>query len=230
MLKPKFIQANTTTIDSRAVLLLAQPGMAFGGRVDEGQDLPGPLDEVVDPADRRLEQLAPDDRHPDHAGDRRDEVDRPEHLHPGQPRGEDARQHQRREHRRGHGEDEEDEDVAQRHPELDVASAEHPVLTEPVEVHQHLVAGLEHLVAGVGGVGAREVERHRPYVVVDADEGAAGAGGLPLEEADDEREQQRAGEEEEEADEVRRQEGESAERLLLGGARCRSGPPPGAAT
>ena len=75
---------------------------------------------------------------------------------------------------------------------------EHPVLTEPVEVHQHLVPGLEHLVAGVGRVGAREVERHHAYVVVDADEGAAGAGGLPLEEADDEREQQRAGEEEEE--------------------------------
>ena len=80
---------------------------------------------------------------------------------------------------------------------------QHPVLTEPVQVHQHLVAGVQDLAAGVAGRGTGEVDAQGLGVVVDADERPAGARRLPVVEADDQREDDRAGEEEQEPEQVR---------------------------
>jgi hypothetical protein len=202
----------------------AQPRVTLVRAIDERQDVAGAGDQVVDPADRALEHLSPDDRHTDHSGDRRHEVDRPEDLRSWKLRREDARQAERRQHRERHGEHQEDHDVAQRQPERHVAGTDQPVLPEPVEVHQYLVAGGERLDSGVGIRGIREVETERLDVVVEADEGAARAGGSPVVETDDQREDQRTGEEEEETDQVGRQEREPAQCALFARRRAEQTP------
>ena len=49
--EPESIEENTTTIANNAVLRSDNQAWPSAGRVDERQDLTGPQDDVVDPAD-----------------------------------------------------------------------------------------------------------------------------------------------------------------------------------
>ena len=144
------------------------------------------VEEVVDPADCGVEHLAPHDRDADHPRHRGDEVNGSEDLHSGQLRGEHAGQHEGWQYSERYGQQEEDHDVLQRQPELDVACADDPVLAEPVEVDQYLIAAIQHLGAGVALRRVSEVDRQRSDVVLQPDEITGRVSGIPVEEADPE--------------------------------------------